>query len=264
MRRAYRDRSLYLGDPDHVAMPISTLTHPAYAAGLRAGINLEHATPSALLPGVGQHTERPDTTHFSIVDAEGNFAAVTQTVNLPYGSAFAVPGTGFLLNNEMDDFSVKAGVPNAFGLIGEDANAIAPGRRPLSSMTPSLLIGDDRIAAIGTPGGSRIITMVFIGLLALMDGADAQSVTDLPRYHHQYLPDEISSETGALDADTIAVLEAKGHRVNILERTWGNMQVVVWDRRTGTVQAGSDGRWKGVGKGGLGAARESGEEAIFR
>jgi gamma-glutamyltranspeptidase/glutathione hydrolase len=265
MRRAYRDRSIYLGDPDHVAMPLSTLMHPAYAAGLRSGINLERATPSDLLPGVGQHSERPDTTHFSIVDTEGNVAAVTQTVNLPYGSAFVVPGTGFLLNNEMDDFSVKAGVPNAFGLVGEDANAIAPGRRPLSSMTPSILIGENRIAAIGTPGGSRIITMVLLGLLELIDGKTAQQAVDLPRFHHQYLPDEISMEAGALDAETIAALEAKGHVVKALDRTWGNMQVVSWDLTTGAVAAGTDPRWEGVGKGALGENAEAGDKsAIFR
>lgn len=264
MRRAYRDRSIYLGDPDHVAMPLKTLMHPAYAAGLRAGINPGRATPSELLPGVGQHAERPDTSHFSIIDGRGNLAAVTQTVNLPYGSGFVVPGTGFVLNNEMDDFSVKAGVPNAFGLVGEDANAIAPGRRPLSSMTPSFLIGDDRIAAIGTPGGSRIITMVLLGLLELMDGQSAQAAAALPRYHHQYLPDEISAEPGALDADTIAALETKGHSIRQMDRTWGNMQVVVWDLPTGQVQAGSDPRWEGVGKGALGEALEVGEEAIFR
>lgn len=265
MRRAYRDRAIYLGDPDQVKIPVQLLISPAYAAGLRAGINPERATPSELLPGVGQHAERADTTHFSIVDTLGNLAAVTQTVNLPYGSAFAVPGSGFLLNNEMDDFSVKAGVPNAFGLIGEDANAIAPGKRPLSSMTPTLLIGEDRIAAIGTPGGGRIISMVLLGLLELIDGAGAQAAVDLPRYHHQYLPDAIAAEPGALDPSTIAALQAMGHVVEAQDRTWGNMQVVLWNPRTGEVQAGSDGRWKGVGKGAVGEApREVGEKAIFR
>ncbi|MBB5015675.1 gamma-glutamyltransferase [Rehaibacterium terrae] len=258
MRRAYRDRAIYLGDPDFVRMPIDLLMHPAYAAGLRAGISLERATPSELLPGIGAPAEREDTTHFSIVDTEGNLAAVTQTVNLPYGNAFAVAGTGFLLNNEMDDFSIKPGLPNAFGLVGDDANAIEPGKRPLSSMTPSFLVGEGRVAAIGTPGGSRIITMVLLGLLELMDGQSAQAATDLPRFHHQYLPDVISAEPDAFTPEEIAALEAKGHRVSAGERSWGNMQVVVWDRTTGAVQAGSDPRWKGVGKG------ATGDEAIFR
>jgi gamma-glutamyltranspeptidase/glutathione hydrolase len=249
MRRAYRDRATSLGDPDFVQVPVALLQSPEYAAGLRAGIHLERATPSDLLPGVGAAPERPETTHFSIVDREGNVAAVTQTVNLLYGSAFMVEGTGFLLNDEMDDFSVKPGVPNAFGLVGDEANAIAPGKRPLSSMTPTFLLGNDRIAAIGTPGGSRIITMVLIGLLELMDGHDAQAAVDAPRFHHQYLPDAISAEAGALSAAQIAALQARGHVVNGGERSWGNMQVVVWDRATGAVSAGSDSRWKGVGKG---------------
>lgn len=262
MRRAYRDRSIYLGDPDFFKVPLDLLTSPDYAAGLRASISPTHATPSVLLPGVGQGSERLETTHYSIVDSEGNLVATTQTVNLPYGNAFAVQGTGFLLNNEMDDFSVKPGVPNAFGLIGDDANAIAPGKRPLSSMTPSFLIGHNKMTAIGTPGGSRIITMVLLGLLELMDGGSAQAATDLPRYHHQYLPDVISAEAGALSAVEIQGLQAKGHVVTVESRTWGNMQIVTWDQGNGNVEAGSDGRWKGVGKGTTGDVPA--EAAIFR
>ncbi len=250
MRRAYRDRAIYLGDPDQVKIPVDLITSPAYAAGLRASINLQRATPSDLLPGISAPSEGEDTTHFSIIDGEGNMAAVTQTVNLPYGNAFVVPGTGFLLNNEMDDFSVKPGVPNAFGLVGEDANAIAPGKRPLSSMTPTFLIGADRTAVIGTPGGSRIITMVLLGLLDLMDGKGAQATVDAVRFHHQYLPDALSAEPGAFSDDEIAQLKARGHTVSPGERAWGNMQVVLWDRISGRVEAGTDPRWKGVGKGG--------------
>lgn len=265
MRRAYRDRAIYLGDPDHVVIPLDILLHPAYAAGLRASIHPDQAMPSRLLPSVSQYAERPGTSHFSIVDQEGNMASVTQTVNLPYGSGFVVPGTGFLLNNEMDDFSIKAGVPNAYGLIGEDANAIAPGRRPLSSMTPSILIGSNRVAALGSPGGSRIITTVLLGILALIDGDDAQAVANLPRYHHQYLPDEISAESNAFDTETIAALEAKGHTVKVYDRTWGNMQLVIWDPTTGEVQVGSDFRWQGISKGAVGEPIEkTGKEIIFR
>jgi gamma-glutamyltranspeptidase/glutathione hydrolase len=259
MRRAYRDRSVHLGDPDFVRMPIDLLTSPDYAAGLRASIHPARATPSDLLPGVGPVGARPDTSHFSIVDREGNLAAVTQTVNLPYGNAFAVAGTGFLLNNEMDDFSVKPGVPNAFGLVGDDANAIAPGKRPLSSMTPTFLVGSDQVAVIGTPGGSRIITMVLLGLMELMDGRGAQAAADRPRFHHQYLPDAISAEPGAFSAEEVAALQAMGHVVNAGERTWGNMQVVTWNRGDGAVEAGSDPRWKGVGKGATTA-----EDAVYR
>jgi gamma-glutamyltranspeptidase / glutathione hydrolase len=253
MRRAYRDRAIYLGDPDQVELPIGLLTAPAYAAGLRAGINLQRATPSELLPGVSAEGGSEDTTHFSIIDREGNLVAVTQTVNLPYGAGVVVPGTGFLLNNEMDDFSVKPGVPNAFGLVGDDANAIAPGKRPLSSMTPSFLVGDERVAVLGTPGGSRIITMVLLALLELIDGAGAQAATDLPRWHHQYLPDAISAEPDAFSAGQIAELQARGFTVSAGERTWGNMQIALWHRATGEVEAGSDPRWKGVGKGAVGS-----------
>ncbi|WP_397572021.1 gamma-glutamyltransferase [Silanimonas sp.] len=248
MRRAYRDRAVFLGDPDFVDVPVELLTNPAYAAGLRAGIHPEKATPSAMLPGVTA-LERPDTTHFSIVDAEGNIASVTQTVNLPYGNAMVIPGTGFLLNNEMDDFSVKAGVPNAFGLVGDDANAIAPGKRPLSSMTPTIVVGDDQIAVLGTPGGSRIISMVIQGVLALDAGKSALETAAEPRVHHQYLPDEVSIEKDALSPELRAGLEARGHVIKEEPRTWGNMQVVTWDLTDGDVEAGADPRWKTVGKG---------------
>lgn len=248
MRRAYRDRAVFLGDPDFVDVPVALLTNPAYAAGLRAGIHPEKATPSAMLPGVTA-LERPDTTHFSIVDADGNIASVTQTVNLPYGNAMVIPGTGFLLNNEMDDFSVKAGVPNAFGLVGDDANAIAPGKRPLSSMTPTIVVGDDQIAVLGTPGGSRIISMVIQGVLALDAGASALEAAAEPRVHHQYLPDEVSIEKDALSPELRAGLEARGHVIKEEPRTWGNMQVVTWDLTDGDVDAGADPRWKTVGKG---------------
>lgn len=248
MRRAYRDRAVFLGDPDFVDVPVALLTDPAYAAGLRAGIHPEKATPSAMLPGVTA-LERPDTTHFSIIDAEGNIASVTQTVNLPYGNAMVIPGTGFLLNNEMDDFSVKAGVPNAFGLVGDDANAIAPGKRPLSSMTPTIVLGDEQIAVLGTPGGSRIISMVIQGVLALDAGKSALEAAAEPRVHHQYLPDEVSIEKDALSPALRAGLEARGHVIKEEPRSWGNMQVVTWDLTDGDVEAGADPRWKTVGKG---------------
>lgn len=253
MRRAYRDRAQFLGDPDFVDVPLARMMSLDFAAGLRASIHPHKATPSSLLPPVGPARERPDTTHFSIIDTEGNLAAVTQTVNLTFGNAFAVPGTGFVLNNEMDDFSAAPGVPNAFGLIGDEANEIAPGKRPLSSMTPTFISDGERTAAIGTPGGSRIITMVLLGLMELMDGGGAQAAADRPRYHHQYLPDAILAEPGALPGDVVAQLESMGHTVRVADSTWGNMQVVLWNRRSGEVEAGSDRRWKAVGKGALGA-----------
>ena len=249
MRRAYRDRAMYLGDPAFVDVPVPLLTSREYAAGLRAGIHPRKATPSALLPGVTDVPVRPDTTHFSIIDTEGNLAAVTQTVNLPYGNALVVAGTGFLLNNEMDDFAAKAGVPNAFGLVGDDANAIAPGKRPASSMTPTFLIGADQVAVLGTPGGSRIPTMVLQGLLRVLAGDGAQQAVDFPRWHHQYLPDTIAYEPDAMPAALAEALRARGHVLTENDEPWGNMQMVLWRRDAGVVEAGSDSRWKGVGKG---------------
>jgi gamma-glutamyltranspeptidase / glutathione hydrolase len=251
MRRAFRDRAIYLGDPDFAKIPMDMLTSPLYAAGLRASINPAKATPSDLLPGVAMENSSEDTTHFSIIDSDGNLVAWTQTVNLPFGNGFVAPGTGFLLNNEMDDFSVKPGVPNAFGLVGEDANAIAPGKRPLSSMTPTFLISDERTAVIGTPGGSRIITMVLGGLLRLMQGESAEQAVAAPRIHHQYLPDAISLEPGALSEAEMQQLKARGFTLSPSERPWGNMQIVLWDKKAGRISVGSDPRWKTVGGGGI-------------
>jgi gamma-glutamyltranspeptidase/glutathione hydrolase len=246
MRRAYRDRAAYLGDPDYVKMPIAELTSPLYAAGLRASIHPEKATPSDSLPGYMDVRERTETTHFSIIDAEGNFVAGTQTVNLSLGDALVVPGTGFVMNDEMDDFALKAGAPNAFGLVGNDANAPRPGSRPLSSMTPTFVIGNDRVGervgVIGTPGGSRIITMVLEGVLAFIDGELPAQIVANPRYHHQYLPDVISAERGVFTQDDVKTLEAMGHKVNESNRTWGFMNVVSWDRKSGKLYAGSDTR----------------------
>jgi gamma-glutamyltranspeptidase/glutathione hydrolase len=242
MRRAYRDRAEYLGDPDFVQMPIAQLTSPDYAAGLRASIHPQKATPSDLLAGYLAPAQGTHTTHFSIVDQDGNLVSGTQTVNLIFGSGFVVPGTGFVLNNEMDDFALVAGKPNAFGLVGNDRNAPRPGSRPLSSMTPSFVIGADRIGVIGTPGGSRIITMVLEGILAFIDGESPEKFVANPRYHHQYLPDVISAEKGTFSPDEIKALEAMGHKVNEAERRWGFMNAVSWDRKTGAMQAGSDPR----------------------
>jgi gamma-glutamyltranspeptidase/glutathione hydrolase len=243
MRRAYRDRAIYLGDPDFVDIPVDMLTSQYYADGLRASIRPDRATPSSMLAGNDQIPEGTDTTHFSIIDAEGNMVAATLTHNLPFGSGFMPPGTGLLINNEMDDFSAKPGVPNAFGLIGFAANEIQPYKRPLSSMSPTFMIGEDRRAVIGTPGGSRIITMVLLGILDFMEGNEPESWVTLPRFHHQYEPDSISAEPDALSAEEIAGLEAMGHTVEERSRTWGNMHGVMWNLETSEVTAGSDPRW---------------------
>lgn len=242
MRRAFRDRAEYLGDPDYVAVPVAELTSSLYAAGLRAGIHPDKATPSDMLPPYLVDEQGNNTSHFSIIDADGNMVSSTQTVNLSFGSAMVVAGTGFVLNNEMDDFALKAGTPNAYGLFGGDANAPKPGHRPLSSMTPSFVIGKDRVGVIGTPGGSRIITMVLEGILSFIDGDSVDKVTAKPRFHHQYMPDVVSAEPGAFSADEVKELQAMGHIVNAGESRWGLMNVVGWDRKTDTLHAASDPR----------------------
>ncbi len=247
MRRVYRDRAQNLGDSDFVHAPIDQLTSPYYAAGLRASIRLDRATPSAMLPDIVTTPGGTDTSHFSIIDGAGNMVAATVSVNLPFGSAFVAPGTGVVLNNEMDDFALKAGAANAYGLVGNDANAIEPGKRPLSSMTPTIVIGEDRVAVLGTPGGSRIISMVLLGILDFIDGASPADWVAKPRFHHQYLPDVISTERGALSVADADILRARGHTINESETSWGNMQAVVWDRRSGALSGGTDPRG-GAGK----------------
>ncbi len=246
MRRAYRDRADYLGDPDVVNVPVARLLSPDYAAGLRAGIHRERATPSELLPGVTDTPAGDNTTHFSILDREGNRVAATMSLNYPFGSGFVPPGTGVLLNDEMDDFSIRPGVPNVYGLVGNAANAIAPGKRMLSSMTPAFLDDGDRVAIIGTPGGSRIITMVLLATLEFMRGGDAAALVGLPRFHHQYLPDRVQFEPDAWSDERAEALKRRGHEVVRAERPWGDMQVVIWDRTKERVEAASDPRGGGL------------------
>jgi gamma-glutamyltranspeptidase/glutathione hydrolase len=246
MRRAYRDRAEYLGDPDFVKVPVSQLINPLYAAGLRAGIRVDKATPSSALPGSVSETHSIDTTHFSILDRDGNRVAATLSVNFPFGSAFMAPGTGVLLNDEMDDFSAKPGVPNVYGLVGGDANAIAPGKRPLSSMTPTFLEGERGVAILGTPGGSRIITMVLLATLDIVAGGDANSAVAVKRFHHQFLPDVIQYEPDALTPDVIEDLQRRGHSMRPLKRHYGNMQAVWWDEKSNKVTAASDPRGQGL------------------
>jgi len=242
MRRAYRDRALYLGDPDAFQVPVERLTHPFYAAGLARNIDPDQATSSR---PTAVRTRGTDTTHFSILDREGNRVAATLSINYPFGSGFVPPGTGVLLNDEMDDFSAQPGVPNAYGLVGGEANAIAPGKRMLSSMTPTFAESERGLAILGTPGGSRIITMVLRGLLSLDAGALPASWVAEPRFHHQYLPDRIQYEPRTFSATERRRLEAKGHRLHEIRDGYGNMQAIYWDRSRNQVQAASDPR--GIG-----------------
>lgn len=252
MRRAYRDRTFFLGDPDFVQIPQRTLTSRDYAQGLRATIHPAKATPSDSLSGNPTPLEDEETTHFSIIDADGNRVGGTQTVNLLYGSGLVPKGTGVLLNNEMDDFALKPGTPNAFGVMGYEANAPAPGKRMLSSMTPTFMDNGHEVVVIGTPGGSRIITMVLLGILGYDAGLDAQAVAALPRYHHQWYPDVIEAESGTFDPATASELQAMGHALKLpgdeaaggrgSSHVWGNLQTVHWDRASNTLSAGSDPR----------------------
>ncbi len=245
MRRAYRDRAEYLGDPGFVTIPQTTLTSKAYAEQLRDSIDPDEATRSEDLKPVATSGSGFHTTHFSILDKQGNRVAATLSVNYPFGSGFMPEGTGVLLNDEMDDFSAKPGVPNVYGLIGAEANAIAPGKRMLSSMSPTFVESANRLAIIGTPGGSRIITMVLLGTLDVTAGQSALDIVMARRFHHQYLPDAIQFEKGAFDEDTLAELQLMGHRLNPLDGTYGNMQLVLWDKNKKRLTAATDPRGEG-------------------
>ena len=248
MRRAYHDRAKYLGDPDFVDVPVDNLLSRDHNIEWASSIDLNKATPSITLQGPKNIEEGFHTTHLSVLDADGNMVSATLSINLPFGSAFTVPGTGVLLNNEMDDFSAKPGEPNAYGLVGAEANAIAPGKRPLSSMSPSFLVSKDQTAILGTPGGSRIITMVLLGSLEAMQGKPVEDWVSRPRIHHQYLPDVIQYESGALSDEEMAGLRALGHQLKDVGRKYGNMQAIKVDNNTGAVSAAADPR-------GLGEAR---------
>ena len=245
MRRAYKDRAVHLGDPDFVTIP-KNITSKPYAAIKAASIKLDQATPGENPDEKKAQQEGTDTTHFSIIDSEGNRVAATLSINYPFGSCFVVPGTGVLLNDEMDDFSIRPKTPNAYGLIGDKANQIAPGKRPLSSMTPTFLETDEQVAILGTPGGSRIISMVLLGILDFAEGNLPESWVSLPRFHHQYLPDEIQFEPNTFSVQEKTELQQLGHNLKEISRQYGNMQAILFDRKTGIVKAASDPRGEGL------------------
>jgi gamma-glutamyltranspeptidase / glutathione hydrolase len=224
MRQAYRDRNTYLGDPAFVNNPLERLLAKDYAAQIRAAID---AGPQ---PAAGEPTgaaEKAETTHYSVVDAEGNAVAVTYTVNGSFGAAVIAPGTGFFLNNEMDDFTVKPGTANLYGLVQGEANAIAPGKRPLSSMSPTLVEKDGRVfLVLGSPGGSRIITTVLETIINIVDyGMAPREAVDAPRLHYQGLPDEIAYERSGLAPATIAALTGMGYKL-VEQRPWGAVELI--------------------------------------
>ncbi|MEE8365820.1 MAG: gamma-glutamyltransferase [Gammaproteobacteria bacterium] len=246
MRRAYRDRAVYLGDEDYVDIPTRRLMSDEYTRQLVADISSERASRSADLGAIGEAARGADTTHFSIIDAQGNQVAATLSINYPFGSGLIADGTGVLLNDEMDDFSAKPGVPNAYGLLGSDANAIQPGKRMLSSMTPALVRTPQKTLITGTPGGSRIITMQLLGMLEFLRGGSASDVVSLARFHHQYFPDQISYEDNAFDEATIAALNSMGHELKQTSYRYGNMHSIIVDHQTGKLDAASDPRGIGL------------------
>jgi len=253
-RRAYMDRSDYLGDPDYVKIPVEQLTDKKYAAAWRSSIQEDQATASASLKRPADFLPPPptmadvrhessQTTHYSVVDAVGDAVAVTTTLNNNFGSDVTAEKLGFLLNDEMDDFASKQGVPNMYGLIQGPANSIAPGKRPLSAMTPTIVLKDGKVAMVlGSPGGGRIITTVANIFLSVADqGMNIQAAVDAPRFHHQYLPDVLSVEPGFPDS-TLEGLRALGYHVNVAKGHWSDGECIAVDPATGDLEGGQDHR----------------------
>jgi len=253
-RRAYMDRADYLGDPDYNPIPVTELTSRNYAAAWRASINPLAATPSATLQRpegflppapktAGHRAESQNTTHYSVVDSDGNAVSVTTTLNNNFGSHVTSGTLGFLLNDEMDDFASKVGTPNMFGLIQGPADAIAPGKRPLSAMTPTIVLENGKLRyVLGSPGGARIIsTVANIFLSASQGSLNIQQAVDAPRFHHQYLPDKLYLEPG-FPPDTISALRAMGYDVSIRNGFWSNGECIAVDPKTGELEGGQDHR----------------------
>jgi gamma-glutamyltranspeptidase / glutathione hydrolase len=257
-RRAFYDRAEFLGDSDFAQIPIAQLTDKKYAALWRETINPDHASDSKALkrpsfaeldrlaelraPYIGPEPEH--TTHYSVVDPSGAAVAVTTTLNDSFGSRVTLEGLGFLLNNEMDDFSSKPGVPNAYGLIQGPANAIGPGHRPLSAMTPTIVTWEGKLVLVlGSPGGPTIITTVANALINSVDfGMDIQQAVNSPRFHHQWLPDELKVETEQTSPDTIRLLQKMGHKLDLDRDSWGDAECIAIDPKTGERLGASDAR----------------------
>lgn len=249
-RRAYADRASYLGDPDYFKVPGKALLDTNYINSRLANLDFSKATPSSeVKPGTLPNYESEQTTHFSIVDSEGNAVSATTTLNGSYGSLVVVSGAGFILNNEMDDFSVKPGTPNVYGLVGGVANAIQPGKRMLSSMTPTILEKDGKLAmVVGTPGGSTIITSVFQSILNVFAfGKSMQEAVSAPRFHHQWLPDEVQVEEGALTEKVRSDLTLKGYKI-VPRGPMGRVDAILV-KPNGKLETGADPRGNDTGGG---------------
>jgi gamma-glutamyltranspeptidase/glutathione hydrolase len=247
MRRAFRDRAELMGDTDFVNVPTSQLILKSYASEFRKMFNPERATNSLALPArVLPANEASETTHFSVVDKEGNAVANTYTLNGDYGSGVTIEGTGILMNNEMDDFTSKPGVPNAYGLIQGDANAVAPRKRPLSAMSPTFLLREGKLfLVIGSPGGPTIINTVLQVIVNVVDfGLTIQEAIDAPRFHHQWLPDELRMEIHGFSEDVTKALEARGHRLT-MRSFMGDAEGIMLEPKTGMRLGASDPRGDG-------------------
>lgn len=245
MKRAYADRAEFMGDPDYAAIPLKGLLSKRYADSQRASISLERATPADNLARRDPYAHESDqTTHFSTADSQGNAVSNTYTLNFSYGLGMVAPGTGILLNNELDDFAAKPGAPNAYGLLGGAANAPAPNKRPLSSMTPVMVFRNGELEIVtGSPGGSRIITIVLQVLLNIIDhGMNAAEAGVAPRIHHQWKPDVLFAERG-FSPDTLAILRAMGHNIR-MQRAAGSAQTI--HRQNGVYFGASDTRQRGA------------------
>ncbi len=229
MKRAYRDRNEYLGDADFTTLPVDYLNADRLHR-LRASIHMNHTTASKALHGLAEPAGNgADTTHFSVIDTAGNMVSATLSINYAFGSAYVSPSTGLLLNDEMDDFATRPGQPNAYGLVQGKANAVEPGKRMLSSMTPTFVIGPKRSFIVGTPGGSRIISMVLLSSLAFMQNeTPPASWVNAGRYHHQFLPDVVQYEADAFTPGVLKDLKKRGHILKQMSRRYGNMQAILW------------------------------------
>ncbi|KTD44240.1 gamma-glutamyltransferase [Legionella parisiensis] len=246
MRLSYWQREQFLGDPDFVTIPVERLISAENGKQLSTLIPPQKAIASTVLQGKHPQEKQNNTTHISIIDAEGNRVAATLSINYIFGSSVVAEGTGVLLNDEMDDFSSKVGEENVFGIVGADKNEIAPGKRPLSSMTPTFLELPGRVAILGTPGGSRIPTMVLIASLVFHDTYGAISMVSAMRFHHQYLPDVLQFEPDTLPPAIQEALTAMGYHLMQLGRYYGDMQAITWDKQTNVLTAASDPRAIGL------------------
>jgi gamma-glutamyltranspeptidase/glutathione hydrolase len=245
LRRAYRDRMLF-GDPDFVPNPLAQVLAPDYLMQLVTSIDPHLATSNNTLPPAPRWREGDNTTHFAVLDRQGNAVAATLSVNLPFGSTFTVPGTGVVLNDEMDDFAANPDPGNGSAVSGSQANSILPGKRPLSSMSPSFIESPRGFAAFGTPGGSRIPSAVLLSMLQYLDEQPVASWAAVARYHHQYMPDVLEYEPAAFTAQELSDLQERGYRLKEIKRPYGNQQVLFWNKNNARTEAASDPRGIGV------------------